>query len=366
MIRYWYISSWNKWNSRRRYSAVLGFFVLLGLTGCGTSTPSQTQLPILSPVTPTVTATPLAQVEPPRTDSAMAYDVAQHTLVLFGGILSSGQMTNETWAWNGKEWSQLHPASSPPALQGIMTYDAASAQIILLLYQVQSGGVVANEMWAWDGATWQQLHPPAMPEVIGASLAYDATRRQVVLFGGGVPNGHLVTYSNATWTWDGTTWRQQHPAAAPQPRTGAAMAYDSARQQMVLYGGSGQSSFADIWTWDGTTWRQQHPALMPPARQQASLVYDDVTQQVILFGGIGLSDQQSLSDTWVWNGSGWTEAANQGAPADSFESAAYDPDQQEVVVYAVQGNTKASPPSGASSPVSQTWAWNGSMWVLLG
>ncbi len=291
----------------------------------------------------------------------MAYDAAQHSIVLFGGLPLPSRMTNDTWVWNGRAWSQLHPASSPPALQGSMVYDAASQQVILLLSQVQSGGIVANEQWAWDGTTWHQLHPSTLPEVIGASMVYDAARQQIVLFGGGVPNGHLVTYMNATWTWDGATWQQRQPAMAPQPRAGAAMAYDSARQQVVLYGGTGPTgAFTDTWVWDGTTWQQQHPALMPPARQQTQMVYDDATRQTTLFSGISATNQEPLSDTWTWNGATWTQLADQGAPEALYESAAYDSDQQAIVVYAAPGAGKTAPSA------SQTWLWNGSAWTLWG
>lgn len=363
MILYRSASSWAAMIASTLFSLAFGC-VLLGFTSCSV-VPSTHASPTQLLNTPTATPRPIAQVEPPRRDSAMAYDAAEHRIVLFGGTILPNQMTNETWSWNGSAWSHLYPASSPPALQGKMVYDGATGQLILFLSQVQSGGSIANELWAWGGATWQQLHPATMPDVIGASIVYDAARQQVVLFGGGVPGTRSVTYLNATWIWDGTTWIQRHPAAAPPPRTDAVMVYDSAQQQIVLYGGSGLSPFHDLWTWDGVTWQQQHPTSMPPARQQANLVYDEATQQIVLFGGLNLSETQALSDTWIWNGADWTQVASQGGPTALYASDAYDSDQQDIVVYAVQGNAKGSLPTGASSPMSQTWIWDGSIWKLL-
>ncbi len=344
-----------------RYSPLLSL-VFLGLAACGPTSPTAATSATRAP---TPTPTPLPQVEPPRSASLMAYDTAQHVIVLFGGTTLSSpvQPTNETWTWNGSAWQQLHPAASPPAMDGVMAYDAASQQIILVLYNIGSGGRIDNQMWTWNGITWQQAHPSTMPEVVGASMAYDATRRQLILFGGGVPNGHVVTYMNTTWTWDGTTWSQRAPAVAPAPRTGAAMTYDSARQQVILYGGYAQDGiFNDLWTWNGITWQQQHPAQMPPERQQGNLVYDEATQQAILFAGLNWDGAQHLSDTWAWNGTTWTQVDGQNAPATTPESATYDPDQQEIVVYAATGDPKASPPV---TPTSQTWIWNGSSWKLL-
>jgi hypothetical protein len=298
----------------------------------------------------------------------MAYDAAQHLLVLFGGILSTlpGQSTNETWVWNGRGWQQMHPSASPPALDGdgIMAYDAASQQIILVLYQILSGGKVDNQMWTWDGTTWQQPHPATMPEVIGASMVYDAARHQIVLYGGEIPYGHVGMVVNTTWTWDGTTWSQRTPATVPSPRADAALVYDSARQQVVLYSGARYGPpLNDLWTWNGNTWQQQHPAQMPPERVHGTLIYDEALQQAILFAGDSFYGLQPLGDTWAWNGTGWTEISAEGAPVTPIASAAYDPDQQAIVVYAAPGNLKASPPV---TPVSQTWIWNGTGWTLWG
>ncbi len=133
-------------------------------------------------------------------------------------------------------------------------------------------------------------------------MAYDAATSTVVLFSDtnhhGVPGG--------TWTWDGTTWTQQHPAASPSPRNGSAMAYDAATSTVVLYGGinyRGSGVFNGTFTWDGTTWAKQAPAASPPARWGAVMAYDAATGSVVLFGGVnpdvvinGVVDR----GTWTW------------------------------------------------------------------
>ncbi|MHB8263607.1 MAG: hypothetical protein ACYDGY_07655, partial [Acidimicrobiales bacterium] len=95
------------------------------------------------------------------------------------------------------------------------------------------------------GAGWEQIctssckSPPARSE---DSMAYDSATRQVVLFGGygytTKPNGKLsYTLLGDTWTWNGATWTQQHPAKSPPALFGGSMAYDSATRQVVLFGG---------------------------------------------------------------------------------------------------------------------------------
>src|SRR5688572_4916037 len=70
-------------------------------------------------------------------------------------------------------------------------------------------------------------------------MAYDAARQRIVLFGGRIDSG--VAPLGQTWEWDGSSWSLQNPAASPPPRHSHALAYDAARQRIVLFGGSGVS-----------------------------------------------------------------------------------------------------------------------------
>ncbi len=319
--------------------------------------------------TKSASASTLAQVEPPRIGSSLVYDPLQHVVLLFGGTLlvSGGAQSNETWTWNGQSWQQLHPASSPPALQGNMVYDAASQQIILFLNQVPSEGNVANEMWSWNGRTWQQLRPTLMPEVIGASMAYDAARGQVLLFGGAAANGHAGTLSNATWTWNGSNWQQQHPSASPSARTGASLTYDDARQQSVLFGGiTADGLSSETWTWNGLTWQQLLNIQPPSSRQHALLIYDSATHQLLLFGGLNPAGTQPVAgDTWTLRDNGWSKVSATGAPAELYSSATYDDATRTVVVYTVKGSLDKLTQANSFAPTSQTWTWNGTSWKLL-
>jgi hypothetical protein len=55
------------------------------------------------------------------------------------------------------------------------------------------------------------------------------------------------------------SWVEVHPATAPAARYGHALAYDSTRNEIVLFGGSdGWTPDLDLETWvyDGSDWRQ--------------------------------------------------------------------------------------------------------------
>jgi hypothetical protein len=89
-------------------------------------------------------------------------------------------------------------------------------------------------------------------------MAYDAARENVVLL---APEG-------TTWTWDGSTWTERFPTESPPASGEAAMAYDAATSSVVLFGGD---LLAETWTWDGTDWVRMEPASRPPWRDALSM-----------------------------------------------------------------------------------------------
>lgn len=350
--------------------------LVISLTACGVTTASASTT---YGVTGTTTSAPMsgtpaahaAQVAPPRTGAALAYDAARQQLVLFGGsALATAQTLNDTWLFAGQGWTQAMPASVPPAWLGTMAYDAAQQQVVLLVASVAANDVPISETWTWNGSTWTQQHPATSPTVIGASMAYDTATGQIILFGGSVPTNQTIRDSQATWAWNGITWAHLDPAVAPSARIGMALTYDAARQQVLLYGGYGATLDNDLWAWNGVSWMQLHPAAMPPARLNGVWQYDAATQQTLLFGGTDATTQATRTDTWAWNGSAWQQVAATGAPTGS---AAYDAATQRLVVYATVGTTKATlpvlatptPTAGSTAPASQTWLWDGQAWGQL-
>jgi hypothetical protein len=70
------------------------------------------------------------------------------------------------------------------------------------------------------------------------------------------------------------------------------MAFDSARGRIVLFGGEGYgvggtSQFNDTWEWDGDIWTQVSD-IGPSPRQFHAMAYDTKRQRLVLFGSIDL------------------------------------------------------------------------------
>jgi hypothetical protein len=126
------------------------------------------------------------------------------------------------------------------------------------------------------------------------SASFDGAHGDVVLFGGDL----YPTIYNDTWVYDGTTWTQQFPTTSPPSGSSTGMAYDAARQKIVLFDGGG------TWTWDGSSWANALPVVSPSQLYGVAMAYDAARRQVVLFGG-AVSDGQVFGDTWVWNGTSW-------------------------------------------------------------
>lgn len=104
----------------------------------------------------------------------------------------------------------------------------------------------------------------------------------------------------------------QAPAAAY-----STIAYDVARDQMILFGGhGGGGQLGRTWAFDGESWVQLDLALEPPARSHAVMAYDEARQEVVLHGGY--KNDTTLLDTWVFDGETWTERTGVGSPGDSY------------------------------------------------
>jgi hypothetical protein len=127
-------------------------------------------------------------------------------------------------------------------------------------------------------------------------MAYDGTRNQVVVFSG------YDAGVNDTWLWNGatSTWTQAHPLTSPASGFNI-MAWDSLRRQIIVFTEQyfGLPAASQTWSWDGANWTQKVLAVNPTARYAAAMAFDAARQQMILFGGASSTSVAVLGDTWA-------------------------------------------------------------------
>jgi hypothetical protein len=69
-------------------------------------------------------------------------------VVLFGGI-GRNDAVNGTWTWDGTTWAEQAPAVSPPAMfAASMAYDVADGTVVLF------GGQTTDTTFQHDTWTW--------------------------------------------------------------------------------------------------------------------------------------------------------------------------------------------------------------------
>jgi galactose oxidase-like protein len=179
----------------------------------------------------------------------------------------------------------------------------------------------------------------------------------ILMFGGADESQVLAE----TWILRSGSWRRL-PTSGPPPRTFPSMAWDAARGEVLLFGGSrvlfgpetlsSERLLADTWVWSGESWRSCETGVSPAARAEAAAAYDEQRRRVVMFGGYTIRGtvRERLGDTWEWNGERWEQAASDGPSPRNNAAMAYDAGLKRIVLF------------GGSGATADTWAWEGSAW----
>lgn len=217
--------------------------------------------------------------------------------MLFGGLSETFDNLADTWVWNGTAWRDATPAlpslSPLPRQATAMAYDGARQEIVLFGGWNSDRDVMLVDTWTWDGSAWELeiaiISPPALRS---HSMAYDAARQEVVLYGGIDDDGQI---RDQTWTWDGDGWTEEGPAASPPTAAAASMVYDPTAGNVLLFSGLG-SQQAELWAWDGSTWSQVDAGSGPSRRSFSAMTFVPELEGSLLFGGLS---QGYRDDTWL-------------------------------------------------------------------
>jgi hypothetical protein len=193
------------------------------------------------------------------------------------------------------------------------------------------------------------------PPRYGMGMAYDGARQEVVMFGG---FDQFNDPLGDTWVWDGS-WSPLDPPNSPGPRYGLKMTYDAARHEIVLFGGTDEDGLdlTDTWTWNGSDWHQEDPADSPSKVDGAAMAYDAARRRVILV--VNEVDDDVL-DTWAWDGAEWTELRPPRSPPvpRSDPGLAFHGPRDEVVLF---GGKFICADLGCDAR-QDTWTWDGTTW----
>jgi alpha-tubulin suppressor-like RCC1 family protein len=251
-------------------------------------------------------------------------------VIMFGGWADGGEKKNDLWwyvptsgtngTWIDKTTTDISPTAR---YNHSMVWDG---QRVIMFGGYD--GSFKNDLWWYEPGTntWTEK---IVNEAVGSpsaryrqAMVWDTVRQGVIMFGG---SGTSPIYKNDLWWYDpnfGTTgvWFKQIDQDAdgsPSARQNHSMVWDG--QKVIMFGGNDGVSKNDLWWYDpasGTngTWIQQFTSIMPSGRMRHSTVWDSIGQRVIMFGGFGTSPTYK-NDLWWYDPvtNTWTEKITNGA-----------------------------------------------------
>ena len=288
-----------------------------------------------------------------RFDFDMVFDPARRRVVLFGGAISmtpGNNLVNDTWEWNGSEWTQTADIGPSPRMGHALAYDSQRQRVVLF------GGTGTTylglgDTWEWDGESWTQVADTGPSARTHHAITFDSRRNRVILFWG--VGADQIALAD-TWVWDGNEWAQEQDSG-PKGRFGHKLVYDSGRNRVVLLGGNNrivtsevvqdrgfwgnvvgthtetritENQLGDTWEYDGSLWA--HVAdTGPEPRSGYGMIFDG--EKTLLFGGS--KSGQSFGSTWSWDGRFWTQRQDMGPGGRWAFGMAFDSVRQRSVLF---------------------------------
>ena len=268
----------------------------------------------------------------PRALTAIAYDKARSTAVLFGGVSDwlgySFYFRNDTWEWDGHDWSEIHSKNSPPARGAqAMAYDEKRGAVVMFGGLSRDGSMLADT-WLWDGKNWEQVYtqntPPARRSPL---LFYDPQREKVILAGGYDLLGSDKKFYgyDDVWEWDGKNWSLVSPGTVDLSTNNPGVAYDTVGQRALVM------NYDGVWVWKDLQWTSFVSNGAPPSRIDSWMAADPLGN-ILLFGGS--ADNAPRKDTWLLKGDAWTELHPLLSPPARYGQVIfYDAARQSFVMY---------------------------------
>ena len=269
-----------------------------------------------------------------RAISAVAYDSARHRVVLFGGISdwigSSFYYERDTWEWDGADWIQMQPKTSPPARAGhMMVYDEKNGVVVLFGGEDKSGNYMLSDTWTWDGENWTQMSPPTGYPTgrRGGQLFYDPETEKIILTGGFYyATGKVFTAVNDTWAWDGKDWEYVTTLPDNLKITNPNVAFNPALKYPTLF------DYNQLMGWTNNQWQLLDVGNMPESRFGTWLAADPHSGKMLVFGGVDNNVQRN--DTWLFERGLWKEMHPDLTPAARDAHVMfYDPTRNSFIVY---------------------------------
>ncbi len=302
--------------------------------------------------------------------AAFAYDSERQVTTMFGGSPVIGLPLSETWIYGAGAWLPVSDVTRPGP-RSLFTFTTDPVNNTVWMYGGVDDVTTFSDFWRYDNGEWNEITATGGPVGCGTpTAAFDSDRSKLVV---------VCADAASTFEWDGTAWKS-FTGLKPLPpfHRFASMTYDPTLKKTVLYGGFDGSSNSccyldQTWMWDGTAWSQQkkNPA---PARSLAAMWYDPTLKKTVIYGGIGTLTRTDrvtrYNDMWTFDGNGWSQLnPTGGTPGMRYGAQiAMDPRSNHVLLFGGLRVDTEPPVPPATTPtqvqvyVDDMWEWDGSAW----
>lgn len=264
-----------------------------------------------------VRKSPPVELDGPRFGFSLTYDAVRNVSVFFGGykgIGGSARNTNTLALWNGNNWQVVPPTGLWPPANGAAhsVFDPVRGRVIVILADVNAPNMW--QTWEWSGTGWAK-GPSVGPIDSGATqMVFDTWRNRAFVY-----TVNPISSIEESWEYaSGATAAQgvwTRIAITGDPfvgRYGSELAFDPFRGRILRFGGRGIGSiygYVNVtWWWNSVErrWELQlgYPN-RPGDRGGAGLAYDKARDRMVMFGGIrvyvdsqGTGRTEYYGDTW--------------------------------------------------------------------
>jgi hypothetical protein len=307
----------------------------------------------------------------PRTQARLVWDTPNNVGVLFGGLGPTDPATvlqhdsAETWLWNGSRWVQRFPETTPPARAvHAMVWDSRRNRAVMFGGRVsptdrEDPPTFLNDTWIYQNENWTPVQTAEVPPVRqSAAIAYDRARDKVVLYGGNVLAADEESFElrDDTWEFDGLQWKRVATGSNPKVAK-PILEYDATRNQLLLVGlnETGTAKVMYRYASADEAWVALTPATMPTCVNDGHMVYREDTEKVLFFGGVCATGTPALEEGFEWDGSNWTKITFATFGRLAGQAVAYDPLRREVVAFA--GSTALGSVVGSQTSILRGLTW---------
>lgn len=294
---------------------------------------------------PEVDGSPLS-----RTFSAAAQTRDNGEIIMFGGInAASSAPLDDTWAWEGRSWRRITPATIPAArFAHAIIPDLVHGRLLMTGGISNAAQQRLADTWEWNGVNWRLLADAGSPAALGqASGTWDDHLQRPLLHVAAPDGGGLFAFVDGGWAPLGTTPASVRDADVFNP---VLLSYDPEFHTTLLSAVEANTLSVFALGEDGG-WASTLHDRSQPWERIASQCFDPETRRTLVSARVEWQLYHQLSFSVDGGSTTVSTFDTLGAlPLRRAPGVAYDPGSGRVIVHGGVWSTDA---------FQDTWAWDG-------